>query len=130
MDDLITWLRAQLDEDERVALEAVGKGHPSWTIGQVDGNGVVPVLDDGDFPIIDRVDLADAEHVVRWDPARAQAEVAAKRRVIDVLRGFEPNDEWDTQPDMGQRANNAAGALRALAQPYAGRPGWREEWRT
>jgi hypothetical protein len=107
MDDLIAFLRAQLDEDERVAAAADG---PGWG---------------PDSPLIDGRELA---HIARWDPARVLAEVEAKRRVIDVLRGYEPNDEWDTQPDMGQRANNAAGALRALAQSYAGRDGWREEW--
>ncbi|WP_422744313.1 DUF6221 family protein [Micromonospora sp. WMMD754] len=102
VDDLVTWMRQQLDDDERAARAWLPLGNPA---------------------------AADREHIARHDPARVLAEVDAKRRVIDVLRGFEPNDEWSTQPDMGLRQNNAAGALRALALPYADRPGYRDEWR-
>jgi hypothetical protein len=55
----------------------------------------------------------EAAHIVRWDPARVLAEVQAKRRILDEF-------SWE------------AGETRAimhLAQPYAGQPGWQEEWR-
>ncbi len=68
------------------------------------------------------------EHIVAWQPARVLAKLEADRFVIDTLRQHEPADEWDTQPDIGQRANNCAGALRRLALPYANRPGYQEEW--
>lgn len=126
--DLVTWLHAQLDEDERVATAA----YPNvWTADEGMAEGEYWIVPDH-FASSAAVARGpkNAEHIARWDPDRVLAKVRADRRVIDTLRGYEPNDEWGTQPDMGQRANNAAGALRALAQPYAGRPGWREEWAT
>lgn len=65
----------------------------------------------------------------RFDPARVLAECEAKRFVIDALRGYEPSDEWGVEPDIGKRANNAAGALRRMALPYADHPDYDEEWR-
>lgn len=56
MDDLITWLRAQLDEDERAARAWMPFGTPT---------------------------AADREHIARHDPARVLAEVDAKRRILD-----------------------------------------------
>jgi hypothetical protein len=81
-------------------------------------------------PANDPPSMFTAAHIARWDPARVLAEVKAKRFVIETLRSYEPDDEWDTEPDMGKRSNNAAGAVRRLAQQFAGRPGWDEAWRT
>lgn len=73
---------------------------------------------------IDEYDLSQIEN--RTNPRTRQyvedrrAEIEAKRQLLDwaatwLRRGCAP---W------------SADALRILAQPYAGRPGWREEWRT
>lgn len=59
----------------------------------------------------------DAEHIATWDPDRVLAECAAKRQIIEATWGG---------PDHEQMWEHA---VRALAQPYAGRPGWRDEWR-
>lgn len=83
--------------------------------------------------------MRQAEHIVAWDPARVLAEIDAKRRRLDLHRpdpeltsphclvcltdrtnwtdAWEP-DEWPCE------------TIRLDAAPYAGRPGWREEWGT
>lgn len=148
-DDLITWIHAQLDDDERMARAAIGGGR--WHYSNGDSVGAWTLYDEEwaiasletyrteayDYaermpafrsPLYVDAD-ANGTHIARWDPVSVLADIEAKRLVIDVLRGFEPNDQWESQPDMGQRENNAAGALRALALPYANRPGHRAEWR-
>lgn len=56
MDELVTWLRAQLDDDERAARAWLPFGNPTD---------------------------ADRDHFARHDPLRVLAEVDAKRRIID-----------------------------------------------
>jgi uncharacterized protein DUF6221 len=76
-------------------------------------------------------------HIARWDPARVLAEVEqerrdieAKRRILDWLTRV---DEYMDRDDMSWHRLGGAidtdDAVRLLAQPYAGRPGFREEWR-
>jgi hypothetical protein len=60
------------------------------------------------------------DYLARWDLARVLAEVEAKRRMLDQL--WDGVTVWD--PDGW-----AVDFTKLLAQPYAGQPGWREEWR-
>jgi hypothetical protein len=135
--ELMAFVRACLDEDERVARAANG---PRWKAG--DGNvsegglyalrgsgddgwsiawfdlGTANEADDGTrqlprWPKMQRHAQANADHAARHDPARVLAQVAAKRALLAELA-----------------AANMVFAMRLLAEPYAGRPGWREEWRT
>lgn len=143
MDELITWLRAQLDEDERVARAAhVGPWRtepadsvyvqesavvhhpgplPSWA------TTVVPPDSEGGAGI----EPADAEHVARWDPARVQAEVEAKRRILarheqcGTGHGYCDDGGHSWELDSG---TPVCPDKLDLAHPYAGREGWREEW--
>ena len=104
MDELVAFVRRCLDEDERVAREA----SPDCT------------------PDDPRASDADIRHVARWNPARVLAEVEAKRHILDrCTRYF----QW---PDMSRMVTDdlAAATVLLLAQPYAGREGWREEWRS
>lgn len=141
MGDLVTWLRAQLDADERVARTATQarwwhnprkqwlgpdafeaydqtKGEEFVGYGESPLSGCVAATGPADHP----QSMADAEHIARWDPARVLAEVETKRALL----------EETIRPYLGAEttaARVAVVALRLLAQPYAGRPGWREEWR-
>ncbi len=55
----------------------------------------------------------------RFDESRMMAEVKAKRA---ILAGYEASyRQSDDYPGW-------EGALYAIAQPYAGRDGWRPEW--
>jgi hypothetical protein len=113
MDDLIAWLRAQLDDDERVAREA-GDDAMTWHPGAeavYDDLRTLAVAPFGGT-------LHEAQHIARWDPARVLAEVDAKRRILDMVQGWMDAG----YPTMDQ-------ALRLLALPYAQHEGYRDEWR-
>jgi hypothetical protein len=130
MTDLVEFLRAALDEDERVALEAVDDYY---------------YLDEGE---------ATLRFLEYHDPARVLAEVAAKRAILDLHESWpvlvetefsttEDADRmtlqmskriaWLTNQEYRARFGDeppTSPIIRAMAQPYAGRPGWREEWAT
>jgi hypothetical protein len=109
VDELIAFLRHQLDEDERVARAL----EPAY--------GIYP----------DGHTQAGSEYLDRFYVDRVLAEVEAKRRIVD-----EWNRRWDAEdPDYDVRRTDdnwgdaLTFAVKLLAQPYAGREGWREEWR-
>lgn len=122
MSDLIAWLRGCLDDDERkvaaMAREAkradtapIFQGYPpNWLAG---------------------VDIF-------VSPKRWQAEVDAKRKILDLAEvllnpvptpvGY-PAAARAIKVEVEAAEEQAATALLSLlAQPYAGRDGWREEW--
>lgn len=123
-DDLITWLRAALDEDERAARDAVADNATGqWHVQPEEGPYGIwlheAVVDNG-------IRLATGttrfhQHAVRWDPVRVLDEVKAKRLLLDFL---DPTDAPE-----GEGRFVAEHVLCLLALPYAGRPRWREEWR-
>lgn len=121
MSDLIAWLRAQLDDDERVARAAAdGPARATWTY--IEDDRALPYVV-STHPGADRRMVAHPEeleygpHIARHDPARVLADIAAKRAILD---GHALDTHWCPMGDA---------LLLALAQPYAGRDGWREEWR-
>jgi hypothetical protein len=145
-DELITWLRAQIDEDERVALATTGG---DWEVGPTFGAKdnrvyVKPIgfgIDTiGTCVIAGQVAnmpeyRANAIHIARQDPDRTLREVAAKRRILD-----EVVDEA-TSLDMSVDGDRRVGSrdmvaepyighilVKLMALPYAGQPGYREEW--
>jgi len=116
MDELITWLRTQIADDERkiaamereerrVQTAPIFQGHPpNWLAG---------------------VDIFVSSK--RW-----RAEVEAKRRILDL---HDRDHECSTYGHDGEVDNctwviegDACSTVRLLAAPYAGRPGWRTEW--
>lgn len=117
MDDLLSWLRVQLDADERIAqgAKALRWDHPDdapWRRAQIMVDRKLP---DRTAPMI----------ATFADPDRALAEVDAKRRILEA--------EQDRVMDKGplperMRDMIETDVIRLLAQPYAGRDGWREEW--
>lgn len=117
VDDLIEWLRAQLDADERIARATID--HPdddgTWTndeSGNVSGKTMAIYADDHD--------QRHGEHITRHDPARVLADVDAKRRMVD---------ECAVTIRQGLSVGLAETMLAMLALPYAGRPGFKDEWR-
>ncbi|WP_338683897.1 DUF6221 family protein [Streptomyces acidiscabies] len=118
MDDLVAWLRVQLDEDERTALAA---SPGPWSVNAesdevlaVDGVTVAEgfALSGGQL-------RATTEHIAEHDPARVLREVEALRRIVDRYAWL--REHGDT--------GGTAWVLPLLALPYADRPGYREEWR-
>lgn len=124
MDDLVVWLRVQLDDDERLAQEWLDDTTSSWWWDNADPASAA-----------ERV-------IVRNSPRQLLAEVDAKRRLMKVhqRRDAAVGPGWSGMPDCigcgyDQREEpatpdiNDCPVLRLLALPYADRPGYREEWR-
>lgn len=76
----IAAIRAQLDEDERVAKAA----SPGPWGHRNDGLVWPPRIGD---PVSGSTEVEDAEHIARWNPKRVLAEVKAKRELLDCLIG-------------------------------------------
>lgn len=154
MNELATWLRAQLDEDERVVRGATGG---TWEVGPTFGghDNRVYVRAEGD--LIDSIGTCviagqipnvpqwrgNAEHIARFSPARVLAEVEAKRRILDEHEPVGTTGDYSgstptvstvcmTCHEVGLRYAHEewpCTTLRLLALPYADRPGYRDEWR-
>jgi hypothetical protein len=148
VDELVAFVRACLDEDERVIRDrwdSDGRARVAtmWTGGEPGYTTVASDHGDGVW-IADGREVTDARRVqVLFDPARVLAEVAAKRAIVDLHHRVDddyPNG-WPENPSCaGCHAGydeepwtehiNDCPELRILAGIYAGRPGWREEWAT
>lgn len=104
-DELVTWLRAQYDEDERIVLDAP---RYEWN-----------VLLAGDVESGERTEQRVLDYLMHNSPDRVSAEIGAKRRMLDIC----------SEPDDHPNALLVRGRILALmAQPLADREGYREEW--
>jgi hypothetical protein len=157
MDDLVSWLRAQLDDDERVAraahdpeypwvIEQPEPGSPSWYHPQLLGKNLISSSDPATLT------PDEGEHIARWDPTRVLAEIDAKRRILE-LHAPQPSHYvgarfiWD-EPGALQCSHCAdlchsrsglacdtpdapypCPTVSLLALSLADRAGYREEWR-
>ena len=134
MDDLVQWLREQLDEDERDAKERRGI-FPSPGVND-DGSVCLHVRPGGNMAITwyrhpaegwdDMAKLrnwADTEH--GWTQERVLREIDAKR---ELLRQYE-HLKHEVMPDDLTGVWAFEAVLRVHTVVYADRPGYREEWR-
>lgn len=112
-DVLVTWLRAQVDEDERVALAATAS---PW-VGCF--KQVTSAATDPEAEVAGTQRAQTADHIARHDPTRVLAEVAAKRRIIGNCEEIINGTGW---PGL------AYITLRLLTLPYVDQPGYRAEW--
>lgn len=107
--DLVTWLLEQIDADEREL-----RSWEEWLHGRYPWVAFGSDWTLGDF-----------------DLAKALAECDAKRRIVRWAtfphQGSE--DEWESEGDRAVATHIGDSVLRALAAPYADRPGYRKEWR-
>lgn len=154
MSDLVAWLRAQLDEDERLANEAANAPPIQFFLARQAGKEI------------------SSRFLHAHSPARVLAEVEAKRRILDVHE-HSPKAEvvwieqkpgpqisrsgditttmWPTAVEPGRWQETGrtlygcdqcesdshydieyrgwCETVRLLAQPYADRPGYDEAWR-
>jgi hypothetical protein len=139
MDDLVTFLRAawdarerELAEDERAARECGDFGR--WQItgdgGVADDSGTIAC---GPWS----GSIGEADHMIRWDPARVLREVADQRAEIDAKRRIlDQYEKAFTRRKQHPDDLASAGALLALhgvakllALPMAKRDGYQAEWR-
>ncbi|AYD81674.1 hypothetical protein SEA_KROMP_73 [Streptomyces phage Kromp] len=133
MDDLVQWLRAQLDEDEAKARACPGNGE--WTASDIAiyGTGLSSEV---------------REHMAEHEPARVLREIEAKRQVITkyttavdrmaelaaLIERVKAEGQSTLMPEMERataihRRDVLSEVLRLFASPYADRPGYRDEWR-
>ncbi|MDX2766418.1 DUF6221 family protein [Streptomyces europaeiscabiei] len=147
MDDLVQWLRAQLDEDERIAKAAtpgpwrahdthLGQYGHAATVLSGEGNDTdlrawLPSMSQEPWDEARNV-WADAEHVAAHDPARVLREIDAKREIVEqhvpVGDGTVCLSYCHTRTP-GEAQTWPCLTLRLLALPYADRPGYQDEWK-
>ena len=76
MDDLVAFIRARIDEDERIARRAASDAGEHWN---GEGVSLEIELDDGSYET-----WQVGEHTSRHDPARVLRGVEARRRIVEV----------------------------------------------
>jgi hypothetical protein len=141
IDNLVQFLRDRLNEDERIAREAT-PGPWEWRLenddpwaperdGWLDYSGeyIAAAGDEATLFGPGMTPPADAVHIARHDPARALAEVDAKRRIIDRATGTRAWAIGESGRTAGTAVSLANDTLRALALPYTDHPDYRDEWR-
>lgn len=140
--DLVPWLRAQLDEDERICRATLwdddaSLGSGRWIAydrGPRDGfrEARWVVIDGADEGVVDsRPQAADDEavtrHIAEHDPARVLREIDAKRAVVAAYAEVAENDVAEFEYARGW-ANALGFAVRQYALVYTDRPGYRDDW--
>ncbi|MFI1197717.1 DUF6221 family protein [Micromonospora sp. NPDC020750] len=114
MNDLVTWLRAQLDDEEATARELLYRAQQtSLTLKD-------PKLLGRYIP--DWHDWPDVETMCR----QRIAELAASGRLLKQFELRGNSVRATVQPSTGGVWDDL---LRMLALPYADRPGYRSEWK-
>lgn len=147
-DDLITWLRDELDERERRILDgwdSDGRARVAtmWT-GPETGWTTVASDHRDDRWVADGREVTDARHVrILWDPAQELADVEATRRILDLHQPTSHpdhpgaivcehcNDLCHSETGLMCDSPDAPYpclTVRLLAWPFAERPGYRQEW--
>ncbi len=131
MDGLRTWLRAQLDADERLFA---GSGDVGWlTFRAADGS-----MDHTEVAVRsghpdDNIWIVKGEERKGWASveivhieAERLADVRAKRRILDAEQ-----DRVVTEGGLPERMRGhvETEVIKMLALPYAARSGYLEEWR-
>jgi hypothetical protein len=117
VDDLITFLRAQLDEDERIARAATlgpwvqsGIGDYGWTVDFGCPGAGVETADT-------EQGLADASFIAAHNPARVLRDIDAKRRTLVRC-------EEEMFSGIPRLVHFAKQTVREMALPFADRPGY------
>jgi hypothetical protein len=114
MDDLVTRLRAALGTEEATAQAA---GGAEWSLQEHEGDTVLiydsrgePVVYDEGWPT-----PAQAAHIVAHGPAFVLADIAAKRKLLDL---YEAAAEESDDYEHGQHAASLLSAIETLAEAY------------
>ncbi|HEY9408899.1 MAG TPA: DUF6221 family protein [Jiangellaceae bacterium] len=153
------WQWEEGEGDQVLALdpaqsEYVGDEHGSVRVS-LRSRELYPTPYVGDLPnfaigTAEEVPTTVAGHIVRHDPVRVLAEVAAKRQILDEHFGFlhsggdperacrQCSDRRADHDPLSHGSNDDLWVrlepapcltVRLLALPYADQPGYREEWR-
>lgn len=149
MTDLRAFIEARLAEDERAASIDGPSPRPWVAVTDADGGPCVRTGTDEEpewqrevnhqvwhcddeadgCPEQARMWIAEAEHIVRHDPARVLREVAYKRRIFarhaPVVDGTQSSWAWFQGSESASEE-----ALRELAMVWSDHPDYRTEWST
>jgi hypothetical protein len=148
-DDLITFLRARLDEREARARAATQGQHGRWMTFEGkhydDGRArqAVTVFEDADGPwpgedvltncsydhSVEEQEEADLLFIVDNDPAIVLDDVVAKRHLLNWLSGELAVDYGGAEAVGEHMRATFTAALKVLALPYVDHPDYREEWK-
>jgi hypothetical protein len=140
VEDLVQWLRAQLDEDERIARAAtpgpwrqhdthLGQYGHTATVLSGEGNDTdlrawLPSMSQESWDEARNV-WNDAVHIAEHGPARVLQEIDAKRDLLRFAEGVYDHHETFTT-GVAARLEKT---LRLYALAYVDRPGYLESWR-
>ena len=119
--DLVQWLNAQLDEDERIARAT----RITSITARVYFNDTKALSWDGDHESLstDGMFAPLADHIAEHDPARVLMEIDAKRWQVEMLANSIKPD-----PTTGIPRGVAWSMLTRMAEVYRDRPGWQPYW--
>lgn len=120
---LVPWLREQIAEDRKWATAA----SPGPWSSNAEGDEVMAedgiTVADG-FALSNNQLRATVDHIAAWDPVRVLAECDAKLAILELHPDNAEGHCRTCWPDAWP-----CSTLLTLARPYAGRPGYREEWK-
>jgi len=132
VDDLVTWLRARLDERE---FKAKGALPGPWGVEEYTYETVVAT---GGGQVVATVEgLRDGWHIADNDPKFVLADIAAKRRKIDWCLEVIGDRDLSRYGEFGALKDDpdalavtlAVETLKLLALPFSDRPGYLDTWR-
>lgn len=144
--NLVEFLRARLDEDERIARavrvphdwhQGPGDDDPEWV-----GDEMVlmwppefhtPYEQDKHWRGLTVEGSELAAHIAAHDPARVLREVEAKRKLVaafdSAVVAYGAAEQGTAVSErMGGSVNSLRYALQLVALAYADHPGYKEEW--
>jgi hypothetical protein len=136
--DIAEFLNARYDEDE-VAASALDFVHIEATEGVWSSKYLTLRKSDGTVSHTSELPAALADHVVRHDPARVLADIAAKRRILaafdaddavwaEVRAAANGRPSFDHQRARSLQNETTLMVLRNLAAPYAEHPDYAAAW--
>lgn len=132
MGELIEFLRARFDDDERVVRVDPGlsqEWHTEVARDDPRDEGRACVRSSQGDVITGDVDVERAEHIAHYDPARMLREVEAKRKLLDDLFPDIEGMDGAIEGEWGHHNPAADRLLEVLALPYADHDDYKEEWR-
>lgn len=140
--ELVEWLLAVLDEDERVARAAIprgGTGTWDWNCDHTEpypfSHDLCAKLECDEITLYDEGghNVNQTQHIALHDPAAVLADIAAKRAIIarvaeDAAIASDPLRSQNASGMEWHLVQMARDTLRILASAYAHRDGFDPTW--
>lgn len=132
-DDLVAFIEARLDEDERTAQDAIVSMSDTGEWRAHHTRGLSTVKERGYFLVASDFAAEAAEHAARHDPSRVLRDVGALRAVVEECKS---TMEWCAEMRAEGRPHDAyarhvgslLGVLQTFAAVWREHPDFRPEW--